>query len=103
MPTNLPSNRDVLNLLQNKGYESRLNVKQRAKLVYDQIIVSWQDAKIPTASRQSCVRKIENLYESYRVSQKSSSRASNVLKEIEFEEKLTVYLIFHVKREKVIM
>lgn len=80
----LPSIRDVLSVLFYNTRKVNLPIKQSARLVFCEISVFWQKARIPIIDEENCVRKIENLYEKYRKVQISSNRRSNIGKENDF-------------------
>lgn len=82
----LPSNRDVLSILFYNLRVVKLTVRESAVLVYDEVVLFWQKARIPIRKKQRCVEKIENLHKQWRSIQKRAGKSSNIEKEESFVE-----------------
>lgn len=86
----LPSIKQVLSVLFYNLRHVKLNLRESARLVFKEIVLFWQKARIPVRDEQHCILKLEKLYQNLRELQKSAKRASekNTKNVNEFKEKL---------------
>lgn len=70
--------------------EVKLNVSESANLTVRECIIFWEKARIPTRPIQHCVKKLIDLYSSWRTLQKNSKKQQDIFKrrEKEFEDSL---------------
>ena len=62
----LPSNRDVLRVLFFNLREVKLSVAESAKLVLKEVLLYWEQARIPTRDVSHCVKKVQKPYKDLR-------------------------------------
>lgn len=84
----LPSNKDILSVL---FFNSRVlncgkNIRKSAKLVFEELAIFWQKARIPIRKEQHCIEKIEKLHKEYFELRKNAGRDFNAMKENTFFE-----------------
>lgn len=72
----LPSNIQVLRVLFYNMHKVKLNLRGSAYLVYKEIEVMWNEARIPIRCANKCVTKVEALYTKWKSLQKSCKRPS---------------------------
>lgn len=86
----LPSNRRVLCTFFYNLRIVKLNVRDSAKLVAEEVAIFYNKARIPLPTNLNCALKVERLYNEWREIQKSSNRRlpSQLQKEKLFTEKL---------------
>lgn len=72
----LPSKRQVLEVLFFCLRFRGLSCRKAADLVFDEVLLFWKKARIPTMQRPWCVQKIENLYNKWELARKNSNRDS---------------------------
>lgn len=84
----LPSKKDALSVLFYNIRVVKLTVRESANLVYDEVVLFWQKAKIPTQKKQRCVDKVENIYQQWRSMQKSGRKKNGSAYENWFLENL---------------
>lgn len=86
----LPSNRQVLCTFFYNLRIVKLNVRDSAKLVAEEVAIFYGKARIPLPSNLNCALKVERLYNEWREMQKSSNRRlpSQLQKEKLFTEQL---------------
>jgi len=72
----LPSNGDCLRVLFYNMRVVNLNLNDSSGLVADECLLFWKKARIPTQYHCDIVRKIKNLYESWRSLDKNKTRKS---------------------------
>ncbi|XP_069676192.1 zinc finger protein 184-like isoform X2 [Periplaneta americana] len=74
--SNLPSNKQVLNVLFCNIRKVKLDLRVSAGKTVDEVIIFWQKAHIPTRKRRHCISKLESLYSEWRNLQKSANKKS---------------------------
>ncbi|XP_065223043.1 uncharacterized protein LOC135847444 [Planococcus citri] len=79
----LPSNRQVLQVLFYNSREVKLLIKQSANLVIRECVIFWEKARIPLRAIPNCVKKLENLHETWKNLQKHAHRTSATHKQQE--------------------
>lgn len=86
----LPSNRQVLSVFLFNMREVKLPQKASAQLVIEEATIFWEKARIPISVKWYCIKKLDDLYETYRSLQKSSTKPSEIQiqKEQEFIDSL---------------
>lgn len=86
----LPSNQQVLKTLFYNLREVGLPFNEAANLTLQEVLVFWEKARIPCQLRKNAVRKVEKLYNEWKVLQKSSNRKTKRQEEknIAFTSKL---------------
>ncbi|GBN26602.1 hypothetical protein AVEN_53919-1 [Araneus ventricosus] len=91
----LSSIRQMLSVLFYNLREVKLNVSESANLTVRECILFWEKVRIPTKSMQRCVKKLIDLYASWRTPKKSKKKR-NIFRrrEKEFEESLDY--LFHI-------
>ncbi|XP_025405983.1 uncharacterized protein LOC112680175 [Sipha flava] len=88
----LPSNGDCLRVLFHNMRVVNLNLNDSSGLVADECLLFWKKARIPTQHHCDVVRKIKNVYESWRSLDKNKTRkdAFNIIKIEEDRQFLTL-------------
>lgn len=86
----LPSIKQVLSVLFYNLRHVKLNLRENARLVFKEIVLFWEKARIPVRDEHHCILKLEKLYQNLRELQKSAKRVSekNTKNVNEFKEKL---------------
>lgn len=93
----LPSRIQVWKVLFFNMRQVKLTLRESARLVIKEVEVFWQKAQIPIHRRDVCIKKLENLYENWRILQKSAGKLYNLEKEKEFtSEHYNLFDIAHV-------
>ena len=85
----LPSKKQVLQVLFYNLRFVKLNLRDSARLVLDEVFLFWRKARIPTQIESRCIEKVEKLYKEWRNLQKTSSKSvAQLQKEAKFVEDL---------------
>ncbi|XP_067628853.1 uncharacterized protein [Eurosta solidaginis] len=61
----------------------KLNLRESAKLVVEEVNIFWDKGRIPTRTKQHCITKLEDLYNAWRKVNKNSKNKSETLRERE--------------------
>lgn len=72
----LPSKLQVLQVFFYNKRVIGLDTNTSARLVFDEVSLFWQKARIPTSAEWYCTQKVKQLYEEWASLQKNSSRKS---------------------------
>lgn len=80
----LPTNQQVLQVHFYNMRNCGISAKVSASSIYQQVVVFWEMAHLPTLRKDKCVAKILKLYHEYLELQKHRGRSSNQPKEAEF-------------------
>lgn len=86
----LPSNKEVLSVLFYNSRKVRLTLRESASLLYDEVSVFWQKARIPTRKKDRCIKVFQNLHHEWERLQKNATRetAGQKAKEQNFIDRL---------------
>lgn len=86
----LPSIKQGLSVLFYNLRHVKFNLRKNARLVFKEIVLLWQKARIPVQDEQHCILSLKKLYQNLRELQKSAKRVSekNTKNVNEFKEKL---------------
>lgn len=86
----LPTNKQVLCVLFHNLRIIKLSLKDSLALVFQEVSVFWQKARIPIRKDCHCILKIKDLYDEWRKIQRNASRRSESQKKLEdsFKNKL---------------
>lgn len=79
----LPSNKEVMKVLFFNLRAVKLNLRESAKLVVEEVNIFWDKARIPTRTKQHCITKLEDLYNAWRKVNKNSKIKSETQRERE--------------------
>lgn len=83
----LPSNRQVLSTLFLNLRTVKLNLRESARLVIQEVMVFWEKARIPTKYEKDAITKVEKLYNEWKNHLKDKNKtgksARNKIKEFE--------------------
>lgn len=98
----LPTNRQVFKTFFYILHEVKLSKNESAKLAIRETIIFWEKARIQTRREDKCVEKLVNLYERWRVLQKSEKRTSETekSKREKFSDELD--MLFDIAHENVL-
>lgn len=81
----LPSVVQVLRVFFHNHRQVKLTVRDSAKLVIEEVEIFWEKARIPIREKQHCIKKVERLYEEWKLLQKHATRKSDTHKQKEDE------------------
>lgn len=73
----LPSNKEVLSVLFYNLRRVKLNLRNSARLVIQEVIIFWEKARIPVRDVKHCIDKLEAMYGEWRTLQKHSGRKTD--------------------------
>lgn len=80
----LPSKEQVLKVLFNNIREAKLNVRESAKLIINEVKTFWERARLPIQAEDRCIDKVVGLYQKWSNLQKNAGKPCNVDKEQNF-------------------
>lgn len=86
----LPSNRDIFSVLFYNTRITKLNAKESASLVVEEVLSYWKKARIPIKDPARCRLAVEKLYDEWKKLAKSAKRTTETQKraEMQFCDKL---------------
>lgn len=77
----LPSKREVLRVLFFNLRVVKLDLRNSAKLVVEELSIFWEKARIPTKDKQHCINKLETLHSEWKSLLKNSKRQTKTQSE----------------------
>lgn len=80
----LPSKEQVLKVLIYNIREKKLNVRESAKLVLNEVKSFWDKARLPIQQESRCIEKVSALHQTWSNLQKNAGRPFNLKKEQNF-------------------